>query len=145
MKKLIGVMLLLAFGQACTNSEQNVVAGQNPQICFAELYQKAIAGDRAALSELRQQAKNGNPKAQNNLALMYVQGRGVPKNYSEAFKWYRKAAEQGIDVAQDSLGIMYGNGWGVAQNFPEARRWFRLAADQGNTDARKHLQAIAGR
>lgn len=141
MKKLIVIMLLLVFGQACAKSEQSTVAvGQTPQVCYRELYQKAIAGDRAALSELRQQAEKGNPKAQNNLGLMYLQGRGVAQNYSEAMKWYRKAAEQGLDVAQDSLGVMYGNGQGVAQNYAEARKWFRMAANQGNADAKRHLQ-----
>jgi TPR repeat protein len=141
MKKLMVIMLLLVSVQACTKSEPSVVAaGQNPEVCYRELYQKAVAGDRTALTELRQQAEKGNPKAQNNLGLMYLQGRGVAQNYSEAMKWYRKAAEQGLDVAQNSLGIMYGNGQGAAQNFAEARRWFRMAADQGNADARRNLQ-----
>ena len=26
---------------------------------------------------------------------MYYYGQGVPKNYAEAVKWFRKAAEQG--------------------------------------------------
>lgn len=100
MKKLIVIMSLLVFGQACTKSEQSMVAaGQNPEVCYRELYQKAVAGDRAALSELRQRAEKGNTKAQNNLGSMYLQGRGVGQNYSEAMKWYRKAAEQGLDVA----------------------------------------------
>lgn len=141
MKKLMVIMLLLVSMQACTKSEQSAVAaGQNPQVCYRELYQKAVAGDSAALTELRQQAEKGNPKAQNNLALMYMQGRGVAQSYPEAFKWYRKAAEQGLDVAQNSLGILYGNGQGVAQNFAEARRWFRMAADQGNAEAKRNLQ-----
>lgn len=144
MKKLIVIMLLLVSVQACTKSEPSAVAvGQNPEVCYRELYQKAVAGDRTALTELRQQAEKGNLKAQNNLGSMYLQGRGVAQNYSEAMKWFRKAVEQGLDVAQNSLGIMYGNGQGVVQNYAEARKWFRLAADQGNADARKNLQVPA--
>lgn len=141
MKKLIVIMLVLMFGQVGTKFERRAVAGeQNPSVCYSELYQKAIAGDRAALSELRQHAEKGNSKAQNNLALMYLQGKGVAQSYPEAMKWYRKAAEQGLATAQDSLGVMYGNGQGVAQNYAEARKWFRKAADQGDENAKRHLQ-----
>ncbi len=34
---------------------------------------------------------------------MYYFGRGVPQDYSEAVRWYRKAAEQGDVRAQESL------------------------------------------
>ncbi len=34
---------------------------------------------------------------------MYYNGEGVPKDYKEAVKWYRKAADQGIAHAQHNL------------------------------------------
>ncbi len=36
-----------------------------------------------------------SPTAQFNLGVMYTNGRGVPQDYAEAMKWYRKAAAQG--------------------------------------------------
>lgn len=51
---------------------------------------------------------------------MYAEGAGVPQNYDEAMKWYRKAAEQGEAFAQSNLGFMYENGKGVPQNYDEA-------------------------
>ena len=38
---------------------------------------------------------------------MYGRGEGVPLDYAEAMRWYRKAAEQGIGSAQHNLGRMY--------------------------------------
>jgi TPR repeat protein len=38
---------------------------------------------------------------------MYREGEGVPQNYAEALKWFRKAADQGNANAQFKLGIMY--------------------------------------
>jgi TPR repeat protein len=144
MKKLIVMMMVFMSGQICTQSEHIAAAAElDFPICYRELYQKAIAGDRAAFSELRQQAEDGNPKAQNNLALMYLYGKGVNQNYPEAMKWYRKAADQGFAAAQNALGTMYGNGQGAAQNYTEARRWFQMAADQGDADAKRNLQAPA--
>ena len=34
-------------------------------------------------------------------------GQGVPQDYAEAVKWYRKAAEQGDVNAQHNIGLMY--------------------------------------
>ena len=63
---------------------------------------------------------------------MYNMERGVPQDYAEAVKWYRKAAEQGLQIAQTNLGVMYGQGHGVPQDYAEAVKWYRKAAEQGN-------------
>ncbi len=53
-------------------------------------------GDYAtALREFRSLAELGDAVAQYSLGLMYYHGRGVPQDYAEAAKWYRKAAERG--------------------------------------------------
>ena len=41
-------------------------------------------------------AREGNPKAQNNVGLMYERGLGVSQSYPEAMRWYRLAADQGL-------------------------------------------------
>jgi len=84
----------------------------------------------------------GNANAQKNLGWMYAEGKGVPKDYAEAVKWYMKAADQGNAFAQHNLGLMYKNGNGVAKDRDGARKWFQKAADQGNEDAKKELQKL---
>jgi TPR repeat protein len=59
--------------------------------------------------------------AQYNLGIMYRNGRGVPKNDSEAVKWYRKAADQGHSGAQYNLVFMYAYGEGVPESDSEAQ------------------------
>ncbi|MGA3098963.1 MAG: hypothetical protein ABSF25_21105 [Bryobacteraceae bacterium] len=59
------------------------------------------------LSETRRLAEQGDAEAQDTLAYAYYRGQGVPQDYAEAAKWYRKAAEQGEAVAQHSLGTLY--------------------------------------
>ena len=68
--------------------------------------------------------------AQYSLGLMYDEGQGVPQDYAEAVKWYRKAAEQGHARAQNNLGAMYYKGRGVPQDYAEAHMWFNLAASR---------------
>jgi hypothetical protein len=36
---------------------------------------------------------------------MYDSGKGVPKDYEEAVKWFRRAAEQGHSKAQNNIGV----------------------------------------
>jgi TPR repeat protein len=45
-------------------------------------------------------ADQGNAEAQDMLGTMYDHSQGVPKNYSEAVKWYHRAADQGNADAQ---------------------------------------------
>jgi len=80
-----------------------------------------------------------DPARQGDLGFNYATGDGVPQDYAEAVKWFRKAADQGNAVAQSNLGVMYDNGQGVAQDYAEAVKWFRKAADQGNAKAQTNL------
>ena len=44
-------------------------------------------------------AEQGVTIAQYNLGCMHHEGRGVPQDYAEAMRWYRKAAEQELAIA----------------------------------------------
>ena len=60
-------------------------------------------------------------------------------NFTEAFKYCKKAAEQGEVHAQYNLGIMYANGRGVKQDLFNAKEWYQKAADQGYAKAQCYL------
>src|SRR5580700_2149089 len=70
---------------------------------------------------------------------MYHEGYGVPQDYGEATRWWRKAAEQGDAKAQDGLGFAYRRGEGVAQDYAEAVRWYRKSAEQDYANAEYDL------
>ena len=63
----------------------------------------------------------------------------MPKDTTEAVKWWRLAAEQGNAPAQFVLGSMYHIGEGVPKDDAEAVKWFRLAAEQGDAAAQSTL------
>ena len=75
-------------------------------------------------------ARGGNPKAQNNVGLIYERGAGVSQNYSEAMKWYRLAVAQGLPEAHHNIGLLYYSGYGTEVNDREALRYFRFSADK---------------
>jgi TPR repeat protein len=76
------------------------------------------------------------------LGVCYVNGEGVPQNYAEAVKWYRKAAEQGDVYAHFNLGLCYYNGQGVPQNKAVGIKWMKKAAQQGYEAAKNTLEGL---
>lgn len=82
-------------------------------------------------------ALKGDTTAQVMLGLLYHGGKGVPRNYAEAFKWLRKPAGQGNALAQFTLGDMITRN-AIRQDkkvraeaYIEAYMWFSLSAAQG--------------
>jgi hypothetical protein len=87
-------------------------------------------------------AQSGDDEAQYLTALIYLEGRLVPNDFSAARSWMLKSAEQGYVPAQTRLGEMYLNGSGHGGANPDradAERWLRLAATQGDADAQLWL------
>lgn len=87
------------------------------------------------LQALHTQAAQGDAEAQIRLGRMYRHGLGVPQDFQEAVKWYRKAADQGNAEAQFRLGMLYEFGRGVPRDFVQAAKWYEKAAAQGNAKA----------
>ena len=94
---------------------------------------------KAALEEFRRAAVLGDAKAQLLLGDMFSKGLGVPQDYKEASKWYKKAASQDLVQPQYNLGVMYYFGMGVIQDYKEAAIWYTKAAEQGDTLAQNNL------
>ncbi len=88
---------------------------------------------------LRPLAERGDAKAQTILGRLYDGGEGVPKDYAEAAKWFKRAAQQGHGHAQYSIGIMYYDGSGVPKDYEQAATWYKRAAKQGNIYAQCSL------
>jgi len=100
-------------------------------------------GDYAtAYRLLRPIAEEGDPQAQDELGVMYETGHGVPPNFDEAVKWYRRAADQRYAPAERNLGRMYEDGHGVTRNYDEAVKWYRRAAAQGLIPAYHSLGSV---
>lgn len=87
----------------------------------------------------RRAAEMGFVPAQNNLAVMYEKGMGVPMNLPEAARWYQSAAEAGFVQAQHSFGEMLLDGRGVAKDTLAGASWVQRAANQGHKTACIHL------
>ncbi len=67
----------------------------------------------------------------NWLGFMYDQGKGTQVNYTEAFKYFKKAAELGYPKAQFNVATYYFNGKATTKNNAEAYKWYLKSALQG--------------
>jgi hypothetical protein len=80
-------------------------------------------------------AKNGNAKAQYEIASMFERGNGVQQSALKAFKWYKKAAKQGHNKAVFKVGLSCLKGTGTKKNYRKALKWFKTAGNKGNVRA----------
>jgi|GEM_PF-3187570 len=91
---------------------------------------------------LRRAAAAADPAAEFEIAVRYMDGRGLPQDSAKAAEWYRKAAAQGLAPAQYRLGSLYEKGDGVARDLSMARMWYQRAAEQGNRKAMHNLAVL---
>jgi len=63
----------------------------------------------------------------NSIGVMYQKGQGVPVDYREAMRWYKKAVEFGNETAPYNIGVLYERGLGVPVDRAEAHRWYSKA------------------
>ncbi len=87
-------------------------------------------------------AKKGDAGAQFNLALLYADGRDLPRDYVKARYWHGKAARQGHAGAQYSLALMHHKGLGIPKDPAKTADWYRMAAEQGHQAAQFNLATL---
>ncbi len=111
-------------------------------IAFAIASSTPCRAQFSDFAELSAKAAQGNAGAQFKLGVRYHSGEGVPKNHSEALKWFQKSADQNYAPAQSELGYMHEQGHGTAVDFDEAVKWYRRAAEQGLAMGRNNFGAL---
>ena len=97
----------------------------------------------------RRAADQGHASAQNNLGIMYQEGRGgLPRSDVWAMEWYLKAADQKHAAAQSNLSHMYAEGRGVPRSVVESEKLLEKAAARAEDHAAappRHLQPLSAR
>lgn len=102
--------------------------------------------DERSISEILEKSKSfeellkkGDPRTQYEIGKRFYQGKVVPKNLPEAYKWIKKSADQGHYPAQNLLGLMYSYGLGMKSDPEKAIYWYTLAAKQGDVASQFNL------
>lgn len=87
-------------------------------------------------------ARDGEPRAQAYLAMLYRTGTGVDADMAKAVAWDRAAAHQGNVGAMAELGKAYAGGWSGNTDYARAANWLGKAARYGNIDAAFDLAVL---
>jgi len=82
---------------------------------------------RLAAKEWKPLAEKGDAKSQQNLGILYFNGKGVLKDYKKAVNLLQNAANQGEAEAQFILGKIYIDGDGVPKSLKTAKIWVEMA------------------
>lgn len=94
----------------------------------------------AQIKAIEEQAFDGVPEAQHDLAAIYTAGHGgVPQNYDRAAYWFEQAAANGVANAAYNLGVLNHQGLGIDQNMDKAIGWYSRAAELGHPEAQYNL------
>ncbi len=96
----------------------------------------------AAVSVWREAAEGEESLSQLHLAIAYLQGNGVAKDFEKAAFWCQKAADQNLPEAQYRLASMYLIGKGVSEDQAKALYWFRKAAEQDHQKAQEAVDIL---
>jgi TPR repeat protein len=88
---------------------------------------------------LRHSAELGYVPAMFQLALLCEDGKYLPKDYGEAFRWFAQASSKGDPHAEFNLGACYHYGRGTTQDLSAAAHWYQRSADQTNYLAMRSL------
>jgi uncharacterized protein len=116
-------------------------------ICYLE-GTEVQADYKKAFELLSTAASRGASRAVLNLARMYAEGLGIPKNTQEALRLYESVAKVEF-LAAIELGRIYSRGIGVAIDKENASRWYVAALEQrdgvGDCDELREAKAYLNR
>lgn len=115
-----------------------------PMIAYSYEFQDGLAaaqkGDFSTAQKIWMPlAKNGDPRSQYFLGVMYDAGNGVDQDPKEAIRWYTLSANQSYPPAQYNLGEMYRLGIGTKKNLEQSFSWLLLAATNGHLKAQSNV------
>ena len=122
---------------APADSRSNRQPAQTAQPPAADGLPAAIGGAR-----LRNAASAGDPAAAYEIAMRFVEGRGVPANLEEAARWFERAANKGLAPAQFRYASMLEKGLGVKKDLVVAHKLYVAAAGKGHAKAMHNLAVL---
>lgn len=113
---------------------------------LALVYEQGLEGVRSDISEAADwyagAAAAGHTEAQRTLALMHLEGRGVPQSFDEAQKLFFQAAQKNDEISQYHLGRLLLTGQAGEMRVEVAVQWFEKAAMAGHLGAQLELGTL---
>lgn len=100
----------------------------------------AMVGNyETAIPMFRQAAELNHAGAINNLAAMFVNGTGVPRDMQQAVSLFERSAQLGNAEAAENAARIYNYGIGRGKDPSRARTWYQKAIQLGSARAAQEL------
>lgn len=90
----------------------------------------------------RRAAQRKHELAAFNLASLYMEGDGVPRDFEKAARWMEVSAKAGYAPAQFQMGKLYFHGRGVPEDPAMEAYWYKRAAENGHPAAQHNLAVL---
>ncbi len=94
------------------------------------------------LSYMERAAQQGYADAENEIAVLCIEGDYVKQDIQLGLYWWERAAEHGSYVAQFNLGLTFFRGELVGKDYTRAFELLHLSAAQGYSDAASAIGAM---
>lgn len=132
--RILILIILSLLGQASyaqrkissKDSAKDTTANKQRSVNTISLYQQYY---------LVREANKGNPIAEHELGLRYLNGFSFPKDLKQAVYWIKRSADQYVPAANFNLGLLYYRGEGVEWDPFKAYKYIEIAAKAGLSDA----------
>ncbi|UQZ88469.1 hypothetical protein C4J81_04315 [Deltaproteobacteria bacterium Smac51] len=135
-RKVLAALALSTFFM-CASTAVSFAAPDTPE----STEQRTVTAEEA-VALLTEAAGKGQSAAMLSLGSLYENGIGVPRNYTKAYEWYKKAADAKQAEGYYNLGVCYEIGMGVTANADEAMNNFKKAADMKLPQAFYKLSSV---
>lgn len=127
-----GPCLALVLALACTQVHADDLAQAYSAMRLGEFSRAAVL--------FKKQASAGNTDAQYQLGKLYLAGRGLDQDNSQARRWLELAAQEEDSNAQYALALHYLDEGSISLG----RRWLERSAANGNSRAQRELSESPG-
>jgi hypothetical protein len=114
-------------------------AAPPPSACATDV--KAEDWDKAFHSCMTE-ALAGRTVAKRDLAMLYMEGRGTPRNEQSGAFYYESAANEGDKASMLAIADAYEHGDGVKKDEAKALSWYTKAANAGVMEAQGKLGEV---
>ena len=84
-------------------------------------------------------AQAGHTESQRRLALMHLEGRGVPQSFEGAQKWFFQASQKNDEISQYQLGLLLLTGRAGKMSVETGIEWLEKSAQAGHQSAQVEL------
>jgi TPR repeat protein len=91
----------------------------------------------------RRAADQSLADAQNNLGMLYLEGKGVARDLVQAFQLFDRAAAQKDPWGLNNLGGMFEMGWGTTADKTRALDLYQQALAAGNSAAQQNIDRLS--